>query len=394
MKTAVATLICACTATLVTAQEPRDREETFRITPTGYAQFDIRAFPDWDVTPGVGRLNRSTAEVRRLRAGIDGSWRRLTFQVSVDPMDDDGVFVKDAYAQIRLSRSLRLRAGQFKVPGTRDYEVSARRLDFLERPPLVTSLGVGRDIGARVDGGFGSFRYDVGIFAGDGIGRVDRAGLTAAGRATVRLSRDLEVGGSASDARTQAVDSQAPAGTSLRTTSGYRFADGVYVEGQRLRLGADIEWSPGRWRFSAETLRLRDERLGQGLDHEDLPPAIGSGFSASAIRRLRLRQNGARESPLDLFRRPPADVGIRYDYIGVDDSEPATGTDSVRPRATDIRKRAAHTLTLGSTWSLSNWTRLLGNVGLERYDEARSAPEAGRPGTYLSLGARLQLEWP
>jgi hypothetical protein len=38
--------------------------------------------------------------------------------------------------------------------------------------------------------------------------------------------------------------------------------------------------------------------------------------------------------------------------------------------------------------------RVLGEVGLEQYSERRSAREAGRPGTYLTLGARLQLEWP
>lgn len=394
MRIAIAALVCVIAGTSAAAQQPAAEPDQFQLTPTGYVQFDLRAFPDWDVVPGTGRLNRSTVEMRRLRAGLDGRWRRLTFELSVDPQDNDGVFVKDAYAQMNLSNALRLRAGQFKVPGTRDYGGSARQLDFLERTPLASSLGVGRDLGARLDGRVGRVRYDVGVFAGDGIGRDDRAGLTAAGRATVQVARDLEIGGSVSDARTRAVDNDAPNGPAFRATSGYRFADGVYVQGQRLRLGGDVEWSPGRWRFIAEALRLRDERLEQGLDYEDLPPAIGTGFSVSAIRRLRTRRTGTGGSMLTVLSRRPVDAGIRYDYLGLDDAGTSTASDSVRPRATNIRAQATHALTLGSTWSLSSWMRLLGNVGLEQYSEQRSAPKAGRPGMYLTLGARLQLEWP
>ncbi|MEQ1575934.1 MAG: porin, partial [Vicinamibacterales bacterium] len=185
MRTAITALLCALAATSAAAQQPTADDEKFRIAPTGYVQFDFRAFPDWNVVPGTGRLNRATAEVRRVRAGVDGRWRRLTFELSVDPQDDDGVFVKDAYAQVQFSRAFRIRAGQFKVPGTRDYDVSARRIDFLERTPLASSLGVGRDVGARLDGRRGPMRYDVGLFAGDGVGRDDRAGVTAAARVSV-----------------------------------------------------------------------------------------------------------------------------------------------------------------------------------------------------------------
>lgn len=375
-------------------QEASANARNFELAPTAYVQFDLRAFPDWDVEPGTGRMSRDTVEFRRIRAGLDGRWRKVTFEFSVDPMDDDGVFVKDAYAQIRLSDALRLRAGQFKIPGTRDYDVSARNLDFLERTPLTTSLAVGRDIGARVDGRVGILRYEAGVFAGDGIGRDDRSGLIGAGRVTFRINNDLEFGASLSDAHTDGVDSDPPNGPDLRATSGYRFADGVYVNGQRLRLGADVEWSPGRWRFVAETLRLRDQRLEQGLDFEDLPDAIGTGFSVSAVRRLRARSNATGGSwLLGAFAHRPIDAGIRYDFVSLDDAGGTDAPESVRARATNIRAKAAHTVTLGSTWVLTNWLRMLGNAGVERYSETRSAPEAGRSGNYFTFGARLQVEW-
>ena len=78
-------------------------------------------FPVWTVTPDTGRLEPDTLDVRRLRAGIDGRWRRWSFEASVDPLDDlDDTLIKDAYVQYRVSRGLRLRGGQFKLPGGRE----------------------------------------------------------------------------------------------------------------------------------------------------------------------------------------------------------------------------------------------------------------------------------
>jgi hypothetical protein len=244
--------------------------------------------------------------------------------VSVDPRDDDGIFVKDAYAQFRVHRALRIRVGQFKIPGTREYDGSARRLDFLERSPLTESLAVRRDIGARADGRRGPIEYEFGLFAGDGVGRDERAGLTVAGRLAWQLNRDLQIGASVSDGRTEAVESDDPNGLQGRSPSGYRFLDGVYVQGQRVRVGGDIEWSPGPWRFVGEALQVRDERLEQGLDYEHLPSIIGTGASLSARRRFTARLEGA----------------LRYDYLGFDDTGgresgrecPPTGRQSSRAR--------------------------------------------------------------
>ncbi|MEQ1758820.1 MAG: porin [Vicinamibacterales bacterium] len=368
--------------------------DAFTLAAAGYLQFDLRAFPGWDVTPGEGRVSRDTVEVRRARIGVEGRWRRASFEVSLDAQDTDGKFVKDAYLQLRLSPRLQMRAGQFKVPGTRDYDGSARNLELLERTPLTTSLGVGRDIGARIDARLGRVRYDIGLFAGDGVGRDDRAGITLAGRVVIDLPSSLELGGSVSRAKTKSTDTDPANGSSFLSTSGYRFADGVYVQGMRLRTGVDLEWAPGRWRLIAEALRLHDDRREQGLDREDLPAALGTGFSLTVVRRLRTRRDASGNSVVNALLRRPVDLAARYDYLSVDDVNGATVLDSVRPRAIDIRARATHALTLGSTWSANRWLKVLGNASLEHFTDARSAPEANRTGAYLTLGARLQVEWP
>jgi hypothetical protein len=275
------------------AQEPAPAAGTLTVAPTGYIQFDMRAFPGWDATPGTGRLNRATAEIRRASVGVEASWRRLSFEVSVDPRDDDGIFVKDAYAQFRVHRALRIRVGQFKIPGTREYDGSARRLDFLERSPLTESLAVRRDIGARADGRRGPIEYEFGLFAGDGVGRDERAGLTVAGRLAWQLNRDLQIGASVSDGRTEAVESDDPNGLQGRSPSGYRFLDGVYVQGQRVRVGGDLSGHPGpgassgrRFRF-ATSVWSRDlitNTCRQSLAQE---PACRRGVGSPRVSRER-----------------------------------------------------------------------------------------------------------
>jgi len=365
----------------------------FTLAPRGYVQFDLRSYPDWDVVGGQGRVSRPGVEVRRARLAVDGTYKRIGFELSIDPQDVDGTFVKDAYAQLRFSPALRIRAGQFKVPGTRDYDQSARNMDFLERMPLTLTLGVGRDVGVRADGRIGRLIYEGGLFGGDGVRRNDRSGLTGATRVALDLPNGLEVGTSLSLARTRADDDAAANGPSFYGTTGYRFADGVYVQGRRTRVGADIQWTPGRWTLAAEYLRLHDERLEQGLDFEDLPAAVGTGFSATVVRRLRTRRDAAGNRFLNAVLRRPVDVALRYDFTGLDDAAGVTAADSVRPRATDIRARGAHAVTLGSTWAASTWMKVLANLSVERFTDARSAPVAGRAGPYVTLGTRLQVEW-
>jgi phosphate-selective porin len=391
---ATALLLCVTAPAAAQQEQAEQAPANFALAPRGYFQLDLRAFPGWDIVPGEGRSNRPGIELRRVRLGVDGNVKRVGFEVSIDPQDVDGVFVKDAYAQIRFSRALRLRAGQFKAPGTRDYDQSARNMDFLERQPLTLGLGVGRDLGVRADGRVWRLQYQAGAFAGDGAGRDDRSGLTGAGRVALQWSSDLEVGGSVSLGRTHADDTAPPNGPDLRSTTGFRFANGVYVQGRRVRLGTDLEWTPSRWTVTAEFLRLQDERAGQGLDLEDLPDAIGTGFSASLVRRLRTRQDATGPWLVNALLRRPLDAAIRYDYIGFDDAGVDTAADSVRPRATDIRQRGAHAVTVGSTWAITPRVRLMGNVAVEHFSDARSAPEPGRAGPYPSVATRLQFEWP
>jgi hypothetical protein len=372
---------------LLVAHAEAAAQGDFEIAPRGYVQFDWRAYPDWNISTGTGRLNLDTLEIRRARVGVDGQWRGLSFEVTVDPEDEDGVLVKDAYAAMRFSDAFRVRAGQFKLPGGREYGRSARTIDYLERAALADSASAGRDVGAALFGDVGDrLTYEAGVFAGDGNGRASRSGTAAAGRVEFAVTGDIELGGSFSMARTDAVDSEDPNGPVGRAPSSFRFFEQVYTHGWRVRSGADVRWERGPWRVDGELLRLDEQRREQGLDFEDLPRLVGLGWSASITHQLFRRQG-------DRVRWREIELAGRVDVLGFDDSGRATDMDSVRARATDIRPRSVLTTTLGASWSPSTWTRVMTNASWEHYDETRSGPRAGRPG-FLVIGTRLQVSLP
>jgi phosphate-selective porin len=314
----------------------------------------------------------------------------MSFEFTVDPMDDfDDTLIKDAYVEIRFTRAVRRRGGQFKLPGSREYGTSARSLDFLERSAFAQSIAPGRDIGGMAFGELGRrFAYEAGLFAGDANGRNSRSGITAAGRLVWNGPRDVELAGSFSEGRIVAVDTESPNGLEGRSQSGYRFFERLYVDGWRTRVGGDAQWTPGRWRMTAEAMSVRDERAGQGLDLEDLPGAVGIGWSAAVTREFGRRPGPTRS------RLREWTLGIRFDSLEFDDVGPETLEESVRPRATDVRARAEQTVTTGLSWNFSRWARVMGNASVERYAEPRSAPEPGDPGPYWAFGMRLQIQMP
>ena len=214
-------------------------------------------------------------------------------------MDEDGTLVKDAYAQMRVG-VYRIRAGQFKAPGSREYGTAARNTDFLERAGLASSLAAQRDIGAMLFGNIGeNLDYQVGMFAGDDNGANDRSGLTGAGRFEWEPSNDLILAVFLSEGELAAAEAEPENGLTGRMPSGYRFFEDVYVQGRRRRVGGDVEWSPGQWQFTAEGLRVRDERREQGIDLDDLPSVIGVGASLTARWRF----------------APRREVAVRYEIL-------------------------------------------------------------------------------
>ncbi len=352
---------------------------TFSVTPTGFIQLDARSFHDWGEAQESTRMQRATLEVRRLRVGAEGQWHGTRFDVSVDPFDDDGIWLMEARVEARPRNWLRLHAGQFKLPGGREYDTSSRRLGFLERSVLSDSLAAGRDLGAMAEMRWPKrLVLSLGAFAGDGLGREERAGPTAAARVAWDPMKDLSVASYGSFGTLRAGDDSDPAnGTNARSSSGFRFFDRLYVQGHRSRVGADARWSPGRWRVDGEVLRFTEDRQEQSSAHTDLPSLRGTGGVAS------VRWIGVKPS-----------VGLRFERTVLDDTGQSLGTGSTRPRALDVRAAGVTALTASAGWTLTRWMRLLGESSAEWFKESTTAPVPGRTGPYLTLGVRLQFELP
>ena len=363
-----------------TAQEPTPEPPppVFELIPEAYIQLDWRAYPESPVAPGTGRLEFDTFEVRRMRAGATGRWRGARFELTLDPQDVDGTLIKDAYVEFRPG-SYEIRLGQFKPPSSRDYGTSARQTDFLERTALGGSLSAERDLGVSLHGDIGQHvDYDIGVFAGDNNGASSRSGLTGAGRLEWEPRGDLVLAMYGSEGRLSAVESGPENGLEGRLSSGYRFFENLYVQGRRTRIGTDVEWSPGRWQFTVEALRVRDERQEQGVDLDDLSPLVGVAVNVTTRWRFASRR----------------DLVVRYEHVGFDDAGPETEMGSVRPRAADVRARSAQAVTFGGSWGVTRWLRFMGNAGVEWFSDPRTAPDAGINRGYWTLGTRLQLQLP
>jgi phosphate-selective porin len=377
----------------------------FRFALTGYVQADFRSFPDWPAADDqTGSLHAEEFEWRRLRIGVEGRWKRLTFEVDADPVFEDfdeGDALKDAWLSLRLARAFQVRGGHMKLPVSPERLTSPAKTDFIERAAVVEAIAPTRDWGVMLHGEIGRLlEYQAGVFEGDGSDSPDRAGTTGAGRLVLKPARWLDLGGSYAQGDVDAepvggeVEPQ-PKGSSGWSASGFRFFPPVFVEGRRLRWGADARIEAGPVSLWGEFLEGREERRGQGPTLEDLPELRSDGWSVTATWLVTGERKTRTIRPdRSLFGGPGAvEIAVRYEELWFDDVA-NEGFESAGSRAANVRPAGLRALTGGLSWWPSSFLRLMGNVVVERYDDALRAPEPGKEGDYVSLLGRVQVHLP
>lgn len=381
-----------------------------RIKPAGYLQGDLRRFPGWEVEPG---FRDDGGDVRRLRVGVEMESGPYSGEIVVEAADlvnralgdrdHQPAFalkthLKDAYLQRALGRHY-VRAGQFKLPVSREHLTSAARTDFIERSRIGDGLAPGRDWGLMAGGKLGGkqgLEYRAGVFAGDGWSEHSRAKTTGAARLVWEPVPGLELAGSGSLATVKAnvkIHASQPRGLHGESLSDWTFFPRPFVEGQRRRLGGDLRLERGPLKIKLEVLQSRDERKAQGSTFEDLPAVVGLGWSAGAEWRLL----GPRSKDDTTHGRTPLDVGVRYEALRFDDEGGAlaVGPESPGLRAANVFLESLASLSVGVAYEPRSYLRLMGNVALDRYGGAgQGAPEPGRLGTYLTVLGRLQVHVP
>ena len=322
-------------------------------------------------------------------------------EFDVDPAFDKGDRLKNAWLGLSVARELRMRGGHMKLPVSPEWLTSAGKTDFVERAVVVDSLRPSRDWGGVLDGQLGHVaEYIAGVFEGDDRTSHKRAGTTAAGRLVLKPARWFDLGGSFSqgdvtaDPVTPGVDTK-PKGLDGTSGTGYRFFPGVYVNGRRLRWGADARLQAGPVALWGEFLEAREERKGQGPSLEDLPDVRGRGWSATATWLVTGERKSRTIRPRrGLFGGPGAvELAARYEEASFDDVS-NEGFEAAGSRSGNIRPAGIKTFTGSVSWWPTKFLRLQGNVLVERYDDALRAPEPGRQGNYVSLVGRAQVHLP
>jgi phosphate-selective porin len=380
------------------------KEADFRLDLTGYLQFDFAAFPNWSVAEG---LRRQGSELRRARVGLEGKWRRLHFELDVDPDGDfdylgDLDYIKDAYLELRLAREVRVRGGHFKLPLSTEYLGSASKTDFVERSLATSRLGPARDVGLMVWGEIGKkLLYQVGVFAGDGRTRSERAGTTGAWRFVLTPTDGLDFGAAFTQGEVKADPVDAPVdpepkGFDGRDGAFFRFFQPHFVNGTRRRLDLSAAYSRGPIAFKAEGLRAVEERLGQGSLFDDLPDLAGTGWAVSWTWLVTREKKKTTIVPSrSLFRGPGAiEVGLRYESLRFDDNGPDVGFAGAGNRARNVRPGGVRAFTAGLSWWPIPYLRLMANALVERFEDPLLAPEPGRQSNYVTVLSRLQLQLP
>jgi phosphate-selective porin len=374
----------------------------FKVALAGYLQADFRSFQDWQVGDGSDPTSRADDfEWRRLRIGFEGEWRKLVFELDVDPAFDEGDELKDAILGLRFAKQLEMDGGHMKLPVSPERLTSAGKTDFIERAALVDSLAPDRDWGGMLVGELGrAVEYRAGVFQGDDRTSTRRAGTTAAGRLVLKPSSWFDLGGSFSQGDVVADPAgpgtdPIPKGLEGTSGTGYEFFRGVYVNGRRRRWGVDARIQGGPVAVWGEFLEAREERKGQGPVLEDLPDVYGRGWSATATwlvtgeRKTRTVRPGR-----GLFAGPGAfELSARYEELWFDDVS-NQGFESSGSRAGNVRPAGIRTFTGGLSWWPTSFLRFMGNVLIERYDDPLRAPEPGNEGDYVSLFGRLQVHLP
>lgn len=358
--------------------------DVLRLEPT--TKFDALVWQS-DLDP-----NGSEFSFDRRRIGIQGRFLRvIDFEVERELGDDHRPW-RDAFAEFRYWRAVRVKAGRFKIPFGEERLTSIANLDFVNRSAASEALTSGRDTGVEVNGRlFGNVvSYKVGVFQHDGD--VAREGTdvpgdrTAAGtlafapfaRSDSKALKSLEFGGAA----TVGDVPEGLNGLRARTVGGYEAIEPHFVSGRRVRFGAHAGWSGGPVKVRGEYLEARDERRAQSLSGDDLPHVIGRGGYVSGVWTPigELKGSGPKEG-LNAGRPGAIQFAARMEWLRFQSAD-AIGEPLRNQRASNIMRNDVRGMTFGVNWYPIRYVRLQFNFVRETLGDPERSPNPSKPVIY------------
>ena len=336
--------------------------------------------------------NGSDFSFDRRRIGIQGRLLEvIDFEVERELGDDERPW-RDAFAELRLWRAARVKAGRFKIPFGEERLTSIANLDFVNRSMPSEALTSGRDTGIEVNGRLfeSVLSYKVGAFLHDGD--VAREGTdvpgdrTGAGSVTVtpfaqsesKALESLEFGGGA----TVGDVPEGLNGLRARTVGGYEAIAPHFVSGRRVRWGAHAGWSRGDVVLRGEYLQARDERKGQSLSGGDLPDVIGRGGYVSGVWTAigELKGSGPKEG-LNTGRPGAIQLAARMEWLRLESTD-VTSEPLRNQRASNIMRNDLRGATFGVNWYPIRFVKLQFNLVRETLGDPERRPNPTKPVVY------------
>jgi phosphate-selective porin OprO and OprP len=336
--------------------------ETSRIEIKGRVQSDFlvrdEADPDTESFGFEDRLS-----LTRKRIGIEGVlFDRVEFQVDGEVGADTPW--RDVFADVKVHRALRVRAGRFKVPFSLEQLTSGGDLDFIRRASVVTDLSPSRDIGVMLHGRLvdKAIKYEAGVFEVKGAARLwtTDAVRTLAGRVTLAPLADTDVL-EISAALLRSDLPEGRGGLDGHMVMGDTFFRPMFVNGTRTRMGASVAWNGTAASLRGELIRSLDTRRGQGIDDGDLSDLVATGGYVSAIWHLAAR-DGRRWGHAP-FRG--VDLTARFDRLSFG-SASTSGEAFLNPRADRVAPIGKDAITAGVNWYVNRWVKVQANTVREQ----------------------------
>ena len=373
-------------------------------------RIDVRSTFQGDYRSFSPELNTEEGkfDLRRTRVGVEGAFlKNIEFEVEFELKDllrplevdqddaESSVQLRDAYVNLTYFPDFQIKAGKFKIPLGLDQLTGHRRLDFINRSRIGDTLAPARDVGLVVHGRVfkRGLSYEAGLFERDGenarSGDNPGAERTFVGRLTGTPLRLLAVPGVFKTAElgvafTSSTVPEGAKGIRARTVSRKTFfplsGDRMFVHGERLRVGTELNWMPGPFSLKGEFIHVRDERLMQSLRQADLPDLISRGWYLSGTWAVTGEKKASGIEPRREFLRKwgmgAVELAIRYEQIRFGSSE-HPGAPLRHTRAANLVPASDRVWTFGVNWYLNRWMKVQFNGVRERIEDIVRMPVPG-----------------
>jgi phosphate-selective porin OprO/OprP len=401
----------------------RSSDGNFKLELGGRAQVNYAgAEEDAETVTGTGIADRFF--LRRARFEVAGQlFRWIDFKVESDFTESTSL--KDAYLDFRPWSELGVRAGQYKVPFSREELISSRLIDFVERS-ILNELAPARDFGVMAHGNLfnRTVAYQLGVFNGAGEDTADnneekdlagRLVLAPFRNTSVGFLKNLELAGNFTWGDQDSVNS-AQGRTTARTSTRFTYFAAHPTRGDRTRMGADVAWAWGPIALVFEYAEQSNERENIGAGGADLDDIVATGWYVAATWLItgEAKTVGGVVAPRRNFSPfagkfgPGAwQLGVRYAQLDFESDDPVdffdgSVTNGITGGGTSA-ENGVDALTVGLNWyfnprvrAVFNWTRYwfdnaLGTPGSCRRTGACSASQLGRGDDAYEIETSVQV---